>query len=78
MGRIVTRKAVLLYCATPLALCLGAPAWAQDAAAPQATPTPAPDVPAANLQDRPTAPPPPADTTLPADQVQFTVGIGVQ
>lgn len=74
MGFSVTRKAVLLHCATPLALCAAVPAWAQDAApAPQATPTPSPEVPAAVLQDRPTPPPPPADTaTLPDDQVQFT------
>jgi len=76
-GNIVTRKAVLLYCAMPLALCAGAPAWAQETANPQAaprpTPAPADEVPAANLQDRGTPLPPPADTTVPADdQIQFT------
>ncbi len=86
MDYYVTRKAVLLICATPLALCLGAPAWAQtgaqdgsqDTIAPQDAPKPAPaapsaEVPAANLQDRGTAPPPPSETALPADdQIQFT------
>ncbi len=72
MGTHVTRKAVLLYCATPLALCLGAPAWAQDAAKPQEAPAAQPEPPAANLQDRPVEPPPPSETALPGDdEVQF-------
>src|ERR1044072_9955289 len=62
-GITVTRKAVLLHCATPLALCLGMPAWVHDATpTPQGTPTPtpqaaptpapAPEVPAAHLRAR--------------------------
>jgi LPS-assembly protein len=75
---IVTRKAVLLYCAMPLALCIGAPAWAQEAPNPQVAPTPAPSpqddvVPQPDLQDRPAEPPPPSATALPADdEIQFT------
>ncbi|MEN3746941.1 LPS assembly protein LptD [Sphingomonas sp. HF-S3] len=82
----MTRTALLLSGALPLALCLTSQAHAQNSA-PTASPAPAPtspssppdaqqaapqdqDVPAANLQDRPVEPAPPSPTGTPDDPNQ--------
>ena len=77
MGRVGTRKAVLLASALPLALWTTAPALAQEPADPLDVPSQRPDlqdVPEPDLQDRPADPPPPSAAALPEDpdQVQFT------
>lgn len=76
----MTRKALLLTGALPLALWAGAPAWAQQTADPADAPSQKPDqaapapAPAPSLQDRATEPPPPSETATPqdSDQIQFT------
>lgn len=74
---VVSRKALMVSAA--LGLCLAAQARAQEAADPRESPTPTGDaaqqapVPAANLQDRQSALPPPSATPLPDDpnEIQF-------
>jgi LPS-assembly protein len=74
----VTRKSLLLSAA--LGLCLTAQARAQETADPRETPadrTLAPTIPSAELQDRPSEPPPLSPTAVPDDpqQVQFTADV---
>ncbi|MBC9031501.1 LPS-assembly protein LptD [Sphingomonas sp. JC676] len=75
MGKFVTRKGLLLSAA--LGLCLTAQAHAQETADPRETPadpSARQEVPAANLQDRPTEAPPllPTGVIDDPEQIQFT------
>lgn len=72
VGIVVSRKALLLSAA--LGLCLAAQARAQETVDPQPAPPQTSEVPAANLQDRGIAPPPPSTeaTSANPDEVQFT------
>ncbi len=67
----MTRKALLLSSALPLALCFAQGARAQDAASP---PTDRPSADSVNLQDRPQEPPPPSQTAPSddPDELQFS------